>query len=117
MNLRDEEPPVIVSASASASSLWPPNHKMVSVNLVAQIEDDSGEADWGVVAIECNEACPDADMQLLGNHTVSLRATRSGNGAGRVYTIWLQAVDAAGNLSEPYPVEIAVQHNQRGESR
>jgi len=76
------------------------------------VADDSGEAAWGVVNIECNEPGAENDMQIVGDHTVSLRAARSGDGEGRVYTIWLQAADAAGNFSELFPVTVTVPHNQ-----
>ena len=47
-------------------------------------------------------------MRIVDDHTVDLRATRSGSGYGRVYTVWLQATDAAGNLSQPFAVEVTV---------
>jgi len=41
-----------------------------------------------------------------------LRAERSGNGMGRVYSITLQAQDATGNLSAPTTVVVTVPKNQ-----
>jgi len=117
VSFRDEEPPVIVEASASSNVLWPPNHKMNLITLDALVADDSGEAAWGVAGIECNEPGADKDMQVIDDHTVNLRATRTGQGAGRVYTIWLQAIDAAENLSVPFPVTVTVPHDQRGKSK
>jgi len=52
-------------------------------------------------------------MQILDDHSVNLRAARIGRGEGRIYTIWLQAIDAAENISEPFPVEVTVPHDQR----
>lgn len=112
ITLPDEQPPVIVEAAASPAALWPPNNKLICVNLDALVTDDSGDAEWSVVDIECNENCPDSDMQIVDDHTVKLRATRSGNGTGRVYTLWLQAQDAAGTVSEPYPVAVTVPHDR-----
>ena len=52
------------------------------------------------------------DWQILGNHTVALRAERSGNGSGRIYTITIQASDANGNLSDPKTVTVTVPKSQ-----
>jgi len=111
ITLPDEEPPIVVEASAGPDTLWPPNNKMTCVKLDALVTDNSGEAAWGVVDIECNEPGAEHDMEFVNDHTVSLRATRSGQGAGRIYTVWLQAIDAAENLSEPFPVEVVVPHD------
>jgi hypothetical protein len=51
------------------------------------------------------------DWQITGNHTVSLRAERSGKGSGRIYTITIQATDAAGNMSTPQTVTVKVPHS------
>jgi hypothetical protein len=56
-------------------------------------------------------------MELLDGHTVNLRAARSGRGSGRVYTVWLQASDADENLSDLFPVEVIVPHDQRNRAR
>ena len=104
-------PPVIVEASASMTVLWPPNRKMIPIRLDARVEGGAGESAWRVVGIECNETCPDSDMQITDEHTVSLRAARSGKGTGRVYTVWLQATDKAEQSSEWFAVEVFVMHD------
>lgn len=63
----------------------------------------------------CNEALAPRDVQVLNEHTVALRATRSGNGGGRTYTLWLEAEDAAGNVSAFYPINVDVIHDQRNQ--
>lgn len=52
------------------------------------------------------------DCQITGPHTLLLRAERDGNGDGRVYSITIQATDAAGNLSATYVVTVSVPHDQ-----
>ena len=104
-------PPVIVEASASRAVLWPPNRKMIPVGLDARVEGGVGESAWRVVGIDCNETCPDSDMQIIGEQAVSLRAARSGMGTGRVYTIWLAATDEADQSSEWFEVEVRVPHD------
>jgi len=39
------------------------------------------------------------DWQITGASTVDLRAERSGNGSGRIYTLTTECRDAAGNTS------------------
>jgi len=112
----DVTPPEILSAAPCPAILWPPNGKMSCVKLDALVTDNSGEAAWGVVDIECTEPGAENDMQILDDHSVNLRAARIGRGEGRIYTIWLQAIDAAENISEPFPVEVTVPHDQRGNS-
>jgi hypothetical protein len=116
----DTVPPVITSASASPKVLWPPNHKMVAVRVNAPVTDACGPTTWRIVSVSSSEA-PDAigsgntspDWKITGDHTVNLRAERAGgNKAGRVYTLTLQATDAAGNLSTPATVQVTVPHSR-----
>jgi hypothetical protein len=52
------------------------------------------------------------DWIITGPHTVQLRAERSGNGHGRVYSISIQATDAFGNQSATNVVTVTVPHNR-----
>jgi len=114
----DTTPPVITKVSASPSVLWPPNHKMVMVTVNATAKDTCGPATWNIVSVKSNEPAngrgdgnTSPDWQITGNHTVSLRAERSGNGSGRIYTITIQATDAAGNTSTSQTVTVKVPHS------
>ena len=115
----DTNPPVIVSASPSKSSLWPPNHKMVKINVTAQTTDNCSDVTWKIIGVTSNEAV-DAkgsghtapDWQILDDHSVNLRAERAGPGSGRVYTISLQAQDAVGNLSATNTITVTVSHSK-----
>lgn len=115
----DTNPPVIVSASPSKSSLWPPNHKMVKVNVSAVVTDDCSTPTWKIISVTSNEKPHSKgsgkfapDWQILDDHSVNLRAERSGPGSGRIYTIWLQAVDSVGNLSATNTITVKVPHDQ-----
>lgn len=115
----DNMPPVIKGAGASPNVLWPPNHQMVTVVVNATATDDCGAVTWKVIGVQSNEAVNGRgdgntapDWQILGDHAVSLRAERSGNGSDRIYSITLQAQDATGNLSDPVSVVVAVPKNQ-----
>jgi hypothetical protein len=115
----DTIPPVITSACAIPNSLWPPNHKMVPVTINANVTDNCGPACWSIINVQSNEPVngkgdgnTSPDWQILSDHCVNLRAERSGNGDGRIYTITIQAKDASGNLSEPQTVTVTVAHDQ-----
>jgi len=111
----DSTPPQIVSAAASPNVLWPPNHRMVDVNVDAQVFDGCSSVNWGITDVQCNEIVDgkgdghtSPDWVITGDHSLMLRAERSGNGGGRVYSITIRALDTADNLSEPLIVRVEV---------
>lgn len=115
----DTNPPVITNAWASPDVLWPPNHKLVTVTIHADVTDSCDSTTWKIIGVQSSEAVNEKgsgntspDWEILGPHTVALRAERSGTGPGRVYTITIQAVDASGNLSAPFNVTVTVPHDQ-----
>lgn len=115
----DTIPPVINRADATPSVLWPPNHSMVPVIVSADVTDNCDSTAWNIIDVQSSESADAGgdgntsnDWQITGDHTVLLRAERSGNGPGRIYTITLQAQDFSGNLSTPINVTVTVPHNQ-----
>lgn len=114
----DTRPPQL-NATATPSSLWPPNHKYVEVKINASAFDICDpNPTISLVSIKSNE--PDNgigdgntsnDIIIINNFTFRLRAERSGTGSGRIYTITYRAIDASGN-SATMTVEIEVAHNQ-----
>jgi len=62
------------------------------------------------LSVTSNEGGP-SDWQVVDAHTVSLRATRNGNGSGRVYTIPVSCSDSGGAVSVQN-VTVQVPHNQ-----
>lgn len=103
----DTTAPVFASLTASATSLWPANHKMVAVTLTATATDAAGSpVTFKILSATSSE--PDnglgdgdtaGDIAITGAMTLNLRAERAGSGPGRVYTITVEARDAAGNTS------------------
>ena len=115
----DTVPPVIQSVMANPSVLWPPNHKMIPIKVTVNATDACGPVTWKIVGVASNEPVNDRgdgntspDWQITGDQGLKLRAERSGRGDGRVYTITVQARDAAGNLSATKTVKVTVPHSQ-----
>lgn len=119
VTVTDTTPPVIASVKATPNTLWPPNHKMVTVNVSAVVTDRCGAATWKIIGVKSNEPVngtgdgnTSPDWQITGDHTVSLRAERSGNGSGRIYTITIQGSDANSNLSSTKSITVTVPKSQ-----
>lgn len=117
----DTIPPVITSVKATPNVLWPPNHKMVAVALAATVADVCGPATWKIISITSSEPVNSVgdgntspDWEITGAHTANLRAERSGVTGPRIYTLTVQAGDAAGNLSQTKTVTVTVPHDRRG---
>jgi hypothetical protein len=112
----DADPPVFVSLTASPDTIWPPNNKMVAVTLTAVVEDNVDPLPAvQIVDVTANETIT-GDFTITGALTLNLRAERDGNGSGRVYTVWVEAVDAAGNRSVS-TVDVTVPHDQSSKRR
>ena len=116
----DTAGPTITSATASPDTLWPANHKMVDVTVTVDASDlcDGGAAACEITSVVSNE--PDngtgdgnttGDIGTIDGLTVKLRAERSGQGTGRIYTITVECVDEAGNASTK-SVTVTVPHDQ-----
>ncbi len=119
--IKDTTAPVITSLSTNAPTLWPPNHKMVPVTVSATATDLVGVTSLKIISVTSSE--PDNglgdgdtanDIQITGALSVNLRAERSGHGNGRIYTITVQAMDAAGNASTQ-TITVVVPHEQGGD--
>jgi N-acetylneuraminic acid mutarotase len=112
----DNTPPAISAATATPNRLWPPNHKMVPVMVTVAVSDNCGAVSCKIISVTSNEppgadAVVPGDAVITGNLTLNLRAERSGNGTGRIYTITIQCTDGSGNNSTG-AVTVGVQRDQ-----
>lgn len=116
ITVADLEPPTIADISTSATTLWPPNHKMVDVKLFYNTWDNCGPVNTSI-AVTSNEpvnGLGDGDTApdwiVVDSHLVRLRAERSGTGKGRTYSISVRVTDLAGN-STTKTVTVYVPHD------
>jgi hypothetical protein len=112
--------PPAITVSASPSSLWPPNGKMVPVTISGSITDtvDGVNAATAAFAVtdEYGSVQPSGSITLGSggsySFTISLQASRQGSDKdGRQYTIVVSAQDSAGNLGSASTV-VTVPHDQ-----
>lgn len=111
-------PPTIDELTASVECLWPPNHKMVTVDLTADITGDPGSLTWGIVGASSSEADNglgdgDTEGDIAFDYyaqSIGLRAERSGLGEGRDYLITVMANDIGGQAFAT--VKVCVPHDQ-----
>jgi uncharacterized repeat protein (TIGR01451 family) len=98
-------PPTLSNLSVDPTSLWPPNHKLVSVNLGYTVTDNCGTPVCNV-SVSSNEpingtgdgdTAPDWVVQDAKH--VQLRAERAGGGSGRIYSLLVSCQDSAGGTS------------------
>jgi hypothetical protein len=110
-------PITIVSLTPTPASLWPPNHKMVNVIVTARVSGGSGVTTCritGATSSEPDSGLGDGDTAGdIGARTglaISLRAERSGNGPGRIYTLTVSCSNAAGTSAKT--TTVTVPHDQ-----
>ena len=110
VKVQDTTPPKL-TLSVSPDTLWPPDHRMVGIDANISVSDVC-DPNPSVVLLSINSNEPDNDIgdgnfpndiqdANIGtdDRAFSLRAERSGKGAGRIYTIIYQAQDGSGNTS------------------
>lgn len=90
-------------AGATASSLWPPDHKLVEVAVAGVTDPDGDPVTIEVDHVTQNEPTSgqgsgdkSPDAAGLGDASVQLRAERGGSNAGRLYTLSFVARDGRG---------------------
>jgi hypothetical protein len=76
----DTNPPVIVSASATPSTIWPPNHKLVPVSIDAVVMDACDSTTWQITSVSSNEGNEGNGNQ--GNGKGNGNGNDEGNGKG-----------------------------------
>lgn len=116
----DTQPPEL-NVMVDPAVLWPPDHKLVRLDVAAAAVDDQDPSPTvelvSVTSSEPDDAPGGGDGHTTGDvvveddGTILLRAERDANGPGRVYTLTYRATDAAGNSTEA-SAEVSVPHDQ-----
>lgn len=107
VTVEDKEAPIIENVTSNPDALWPPNHKMVQVNVNVLASDNCDtEPACSIVSVSSNEHVnglddgnTSPDWEVTGDLTVNLRAERSGTKDGRIYTITVECIDDSENNS------------------
>jgi hypothetical protein len=118
ISVRDVAPPEIQSVEPSRDSLWPPNHRMVPVEVRVNVTDNCDDApECTVVDVDSDESedsqgdgHTEPDTAITGALSVLLRAERAGPGDGRIYTIRVRCRDDDGNISRSQ-TQVRVPHD------
>jgi hypothetical protein len=104
ITVRDTTAPSFSALTASTTTLWPVDHKMVAITLAATTSDSVSAVDTRIIDVTSNESLNGPndgntleDWRITGAMTLNLRAERAGEGSSRIYMITVKAADAAGN--------------------
>lgn len=96
----DAPPPVIQSAVATPSVLWPVKRQFVDVTIAASASDGcGGSVRCQIASVASSDPVVGDDWVITGDLTLNLRAERDNKRTGRIYTITIVCTDAAGNRS------------------
>jgi len=100
ITVEDVTPPEF-SLSVEPNVLWPPNNKMVLVAPGWEVSDNCDESpEVSLVDITMSaEGDVNDYVQIGGDGSIYLRATKGQGGAVRIYTLTYEAVDDSGNVA------------------
>jgi len=109
-------PPAISNASATPSSLWPPNHKMEDIAVDYTVAGTCPTScTLNVVSNEAINGLGDGnttvDWIVVDPKHVRLRSERSGNGDGRIYTVTIACTNSASQFASEN-VKVTVAHDR-----
>jgi hypothetical protein len=94
----ENRPPDCSAATASPSTIWPPDRRQVRISTLGATDPDGDPVTLKVTRILQDELftarMPDAGS--LGTAKPWVRADRMDNGDGRVYHLFFEAADPAG---------------------
>jgi hypothetical protein len=109
----------IANLYADPCLLWPPNHKMKDVKVHYAAGDNCPGFGGCELSVTSNEAVngngdgnTSPDWEVIDDHHVKLRAERSGNGNGRIYTIKVTCRDPQGDTFSR-STTVIVPHDRR----
>lgn len=99
--IQPNQAPVCDGAMPSIVSIWPPNHKFVSIDILGVVDPDGDDVTITIDSIFQDEVVEgpgnksNVDAMGVGTSTAEVRAERFA-GNGRVYHIFFTATDSSG---------------------
>jgi len=113
-----DHPPICNTAVPSVATLWPPDHKLVTVSVLGVTDPEHDQIAIQITGITQDEpvnGLGDGDTSPdgfgVGTSQAQLRAERSGLGNGRVYAMSFSASDGKGGTCTG-SVSVGVPHDQ-----
>ena len=112
----DSAAPVLSDLRENYDPLWPPDHRLVEIPLEYTVYDNCGSTtcELYIWSNETENGLGDGesspDWEIIDDHTVLLRAERSGSGTGREYYISIQCRDESWNYTY-HEVLVKVPHD------
>lgn len=111
-------PPDCALARPNIATIWPPNHKLVNVEVLGVVDREGQEVAITIGSIRQDEPVDSTsdgafapDGFGVGTATARLRADRTGTGNGRVYHVGFRAQDPSG-ASCSGVVKVSVPHDR-----
>jgi len=110
--------PVCTAAEARPSVLWPPNHKLILVQILGVTDPEERSTTIAVTGVTQDEpvnGLGDGDMSpdaVIQGQGVLLRTERAGAGNGRVYHVSFTATDSKGGSCTGV-VNVSVPHDKQ----
>jgi PKD repeat protein len=113
VNLSAINPVDCSHAVAFPAQLWPPDHRLVPVDIIGVkgSRQDAVSITVRKVTQSDGDQTTDSADAIITPNGASVRAERSGNGGGRLYTIWFTATDGHGSSCDG-SVQVCVLHDQ-----
>lgn len=121
LTLTVNAPPDCSHVHLDTTSLWPPNHKFVTITASGATDPDPGDSATLVIdGISQDEpldaggdgsTTPDATLTSPRSNHAQVRAERSGSGDGRVYRVHTTATDTHGATCTA-TLKVGVPHDQ-----
>jgi len=104
----------VCSEGSDLGTLWPPNHKMKSIDVSLEATDVDGDDLFFTITSVFQDEPVDAkgdgktkpDAEIIDENTVEVRAERSGNENGRVYHITVDASDGEASCTGTFTVGV-----------
>ena len=95
----DTTAPIINSVVATPGAVWPPNGKMVAVNVAVTATDDVDPAPQCSLNVILANGGDASAAVVTGPFSANVRAEKNGDGTVRAYLLVVACQDAAGNKS------------------